>query len=160
MNYTFEAGWNTFGLAYEAQEALTATAADAPPAQVLARWTAQGWELAMPGIAASTDFPLTLGSGYFLYFDQRTPWTLDAVSGGGPVFPPLRQGWNLIGIASENSWSTTGDLIAAYQQRQPGMTIFFLATYGGGNWQLTLPGYPRTSQALMDGEAVFVYAVP
>lgn len=152
-------GWNPISLPlqpispYTAQTLLDEINNQGNICSEVKRWFASTWETHTDG-SPSNNFPIELGSGYFLNCPQPGAWMMSGtqLSAGQPL--DLVTGWNLVGIPYPETGYTAQSLLADINS-QSGYCSEVNRWYNSG-WQSHLDGLEFNNFSIVPGNAYFL----
>jgi len=153
-------GWNLIALPlqpahdYTAEGVLQEVTIQGGDALAIARWYAGGWSTHPRGLPFN-DFPVEVGSGYFLRTSRPSTWVIAGFPITRPLAINIAAGWTLLGIPYP-SIPTARDLLLAVDA-QGGNALEIARWYAGG-WSSHLKDIPVNNFPLETYRGYFLRA--
>ena len=150
--------WNHISLpleptrSYTAESACDEIANQGGNAVEIDRWYAGGWNGHICGYPFN-DFPLELGSDYFIKSNSSSIWTIEGHQVTEPVTLTLHIGWNSIGLPHTDGYSAETLCDVMIQQ---GISVVEIDRWHNGGWQGHPCGLPFNQFPIERGVGYFV----
>ncbi|MBC8422411.1 MAG: fibronectin type III domain-containing protein [Chloroflexi bacterium] len=155
-------GWNHISLPlapltpYTAEGVCDEIISQAGDVTEIDRWYAGGWDGHICGLPFN-DFPIELGSDYFIKSSAVSIWTIEGYPVTTPVSLDLQVGWNSIGVPHTDAYTAESLCGEINDQCGAGTAVEVDRWYASG-WDGHICGLPFNDFAIEIGKGYFVKA--